>query len=104
MKIGTQNDGLYGVGTTRSTAAQRVDRGAMSPASRRGDALLDRVEVSDAAAMISRILERSDALRATEITSLTLAYGNGTLRVNSYELGRAVLSDSLAQSRLGDAA
>jgi len=75
--------------------AERAGKSApVRPAAKSGPAGADRVEISDAALRISRLLESASALpeiREEKIAEIRKALESGTYRVDSRALARAIL-------------
>jgi|GEM_PF-7002480 anti-sigma28 factor (negative regulator of flagellin synthesis) len=95
MKI-VPEGGLYGAGASGAQATRRVDSRIENPGLSGGtEAPLDRIELSATAALLSRILDVADSMRASEIAALAEAHAAGKLNVDSMALSKALIADAI---------
>ncbi len=101
MRITTEQGGLYALGANGLQSTQRIES-RLPGFGRCPEAPLDRIEVSEAAALVSRVLDLVEAQRAAEIRALAEADASGRLLVDCAELSRALVDDAVENAKFGE--
>jgi flagellar biosynthesis anti-sigma factor FlgM len=100
MKVNDRNS--LGAAAAETTRAQDVYKPSRGDAARTGSSASgdDRVEFSSALGGLSRAISSAGSDRAARVQALATAYQNGTYKVDSATISRAMVSETLSAGTL----